>query len=806
MTSAVLFRRVSVAIATLALAAQACSLSLFQNPFTESAPTAAPISTPVPLPTAQVTFSVVLPEPLTANETLSLILLDEVTGLELNGRQYPMSPRDTLTYTAALTLTEHSVIKYRYARGGATQILEDSSAGDSIRYRMMRVDGAMEVNDILADWSDKNYARPTGSILGRVLDLQSGAALPNMLVTAAGVQSITDSAGRFELAHLPIGAHNLLAYSLDGSYQSLQQIALVAENNETPVELRLQSAPLVQITFVAAAPSSTTPGAPLRMAGNLLQFGNTFADLQGSVSVVADRMPIMSLQADGRYAVTLSLPAGAYLQYKYTLGDGFWNAEHERSGAWALRELFVPNENKTIEDSIATWSAGDSAPILFEASVPAYTPPGDIIYIQFNALVWMQPLPMWPLGNNVWAYKLYSPLNTLGSFNYRYCRNGQCGIADDVATAGATASGRKAITSFTAQDLKDTVSAWTGYNEPSDVTVVGATINPRTGGFVAGMEFASTYYRPNWSYFMPQALVNTQALGANAVIFTPTWTYEKVSPLKFAIAPGDDPLWTDSAVMISQARALGLNAILFPSPNFSSTSAEFWQSAPRDAQWQEDWFKTYRAFALNYADLAAQSGAYALVLGGDWLAPALPGGSLPDGSESNLPDDVEARWASILSDVRARFKGQVWWALPYSKASVGAPLSLLQNVDGIYLLWSVPLSSDPAATKLDYANAAGSILDNEISPLVSLVKKPLILAVSYPSASSAAALNVNLQIQADMYEALLMAVNERAWVSGFVSRGYYPPVALQDKSTSVRGKPAADLLWYWLPRLTGAVR
>jgi hypothetical protein len=62
---------------------------------------------------------------------------------------------------------------------------------------------------------------------------------------------------------------------------------------------------------------------------------------------------------------------------------------------------------------------------------------------------------------------------------------------------------------------------------------------------------------------------------------------------------------------------------------------------------------------------------------------------------------------------------------------------------------------------------------------------------------------VNLQAQADIYQALLMAVNERDWVGGFVSRGYYPPVVLQDASASVHGKPAADILWYWYPRLLG---
>jgi hypothetical protein len=159
------------------------------------------------------------------------------------------------------------------------------------------------------------------------------------------------------------------------------------------------------------------------------------------------------------------------------------------------------------------------------------------------------------------------------------------------------------------------------------------------------------------------------------------------------------------------------------------------------------------------------------------------------------------------------------------------PLTFLQDVDGIYLLWSASLSSNPSATKTDYANEAGRLLDNEISPLAALLKKPLILAVAYPSAAGAAggcvpdgaggclnwealsrpnadlgSVSLSLQTQADIYESILTAVNARPWVNGFVSRGYYPPAALQDKSASIHSKPVADILWYWYPRLLGTVR
>lgn len=838
--STVLFRRIITASIVLILVGQACTLSLFQSPISSTPSTPIPgntVTAPTPQPVAQTNFVVTLPEPLAVNETLAISIMDEVTGLSLNSVQYPMSARDSLTYTAVLPLPFNSVVKYRYVRLGTSQILEDTSLNAPIRYRMHFIAGPSEVQDIIADWGDRAFSHPSGTILGQVFNADTGSPLPNMLVSASGAQSITDSTGRFELIGLPAGTHNLVAYSLDGRYQTFQQGAAVAAGNTTAVDLRVRAVPFVNITFVVSVPPATVPGVPVRIAGNILQLGNTFADLQGGVSTNTDRMPVLSLQPDGRYATTIGLPAGTHIQYKYTLGDGYWNAERKSDGQWNLREFIVPAVDTTLQDAITSWSAGDSSPILFEVSVPSVTPPGDIIYMQFNTFGWMEPIPMWPLGNNRWAYKLYSPLNVLGSFSYRYCRNGQCGSADDVQTIGAAPVGRQASTSLISQDIQDTVSAWKWFENPEPVTLVGANIIPRAGGFNAGIEFQATY-RPNWSYYAPQAFANVQALGSNIVVLTPSWTYTSISPIKFSPVTGVDPLWIDSAIMISQARALGLNVALFPTPNFpgssnpsNALSTNFWLAAPRDAQWWQTWFSRYRAFAINYADLASQTGSQTLILGGDWVAPALPNGKLSDGNPSNVSADAEAQWKSIIAEVRTHFKGQILWALPYTKSNIETPVSFLQDVDGIYLLWSASLSSNPSATKIDFANEAARLLDNEVAPLVNLVKKPLILAVTYPSAVGSAngcvasgqsgcldwnalsrpntdldGVTLSLQTQADIYEAMLNAVNSRSWISGFVSRGYYPPVSLQDKSASIHSKPAADILWYWYPRMLGIIK
>ncbi len=819
-----------VTLCLLALIGTACQLSLFQPP--SGGPTQPPspvVPSPTPQPRAQATFIVTVPEPLAAGESLTLSILDEVTGLSFNAVNYPMQARDSFTYSATVALPLNAVIKYRYIRQGTRPILEDTVLDAPIRYRLYYVAAPGEVRDIIGSWEDKTYTRPTGGIQGRVTNADTGAPVPSLMVTAGGVQSITDSAGRFDLQGLPTGTHNLVIYSLDGTYQPFEQGALVAENLNTTVDqLTVKASPLVHVTFNVDAPNDIA-GAPVRIAGNLIELGNTFADMKGGMNTIADRMPVMELQPDGHYQVTLSLPVGAYVQYKYTLGDGFWNAEHKATGEFQLREFIVPAQDVLIQDTVATWKAGNSAPILFEVTVPSTTQANDIIYIQFNPYGWTEPVPMWSLGNNKWAYKLYGPLNMLGTFHYRYCRDGQCGSADDLATAGDSATGRAVATSLISEDIQDTVDSWAWLDQTEPTTLVGSAITARPRGFMTGVEFQSTY-QPNWSYYNPQAVQNVQALGANWVIFTPSWTFKRTSPFEFGTNPGTDPFWLDSAIMVSQARSLNLNVALFPTPRFTTSVADFWKNAPRDAGWWQTWFDHYRAFAVNYADLATQSGSQAIILGGDWLDPAMPGGLLADGTSSGVPADADARWKAIVAEVRQHFSGKVLWALPYTPGKFQTSLVFLQDTDGVYLLWNAPLANQAGASKTDMANQAAKLLDNEVSALPLLINKPLIIALAYPSASGAAtgcltdgkggcldwtALNQpnnpssvsrDLQTQADLYEVMLNAINTRPWVGGIVTRGYYPPAMLQDKSASVHGKPAADLLWYWFPRLTGVVK
>ena len=813
-----LIRRLLFLVSLFALLLNACSFSLLGIPGFNSAtstPTLPPGPTPTPQPSAAITFSVTLPSPLLAGDVLYLTVVDEITGLGLNPANYTMQGMDTLHYTVTIPFAMNSVVKYRYMRQGTLPTLEDDTADKPVRYRMYFVTGPGAVEDVVASWGDSLFNSPFGRIAGQIVDSSNNTPIPNILIAADGQQTLTDSTGKFSLESLPAGTHNLVAYAIDGAYQTIQQGARVEDGKSTQVSLSLTPANMVNVVFTVSVPNNTIQNVPVHLAGNLYQLGDTFGDLQGGMSTVATRMPLLSPLPDGRYTITLMLPAGADIRYKYTLGDGFWNAEHTADGTFVVRQLVIPAAPNPlqVQDAVQTWQAGPSSPILFEVGVPANTPGSDIISIQFNPYGWTEPIPMWPRGNNQWVYQLYSPLNMLGDFEYRYCRNDQCGVADDVETAPGQ-RGRPVSTSLAPQDLQDTVTGWTWLQSSAPAALVGFPVPARAAGFWAGVEFLPDY-APTWQAWTPLAIQDVQGRYANWLVLDPSWTVSRTSPFVFSPVPGVDPLWADTLDTVSRARAANLSVALFPFPNFPTDSAAWWQSAPRDAAWWETWFNRYAAFAAYHADLAAKYGAQTLILGGDWVAPALPGGQV-NGSSSGVPADAEVRWSNIIADVRLRFKGQVLWAVSYPGGLQSVP-AFARDLDGVYLLWYAPLSG----TSVDEMKAAaGQLLDNEIQPFQAALQKPVIIAAAYPSANGAGSASlpaqalfqpgttqapVNLQAQADIYQALMIAVNERAWVSGFVSRGYYPPVALQDASASVHGKPAADVLWYWYGRFLGVV-
>ena len=798
--------------------------------------TAAPSAEPPAVPTyAEVTFQVETPADLPdalKEEPVSIDILDEITGLALNQLHYAMQPVDANHFEAKLLLPPQSVVKYRYSRGADFLGAEYSAAGQQVRYRMVYVTTSSLVQDRISAWNDAPYSGPRGRIVGTILTASDNIPLPNLLVTAGGMTTLTSASGEFRLEGLAIGTHNVAVYPLDGSVLPYQQGATIAADSTTPVTIKVTPVAMVNITFHLTIPKEAI-GVPVRIAGSLYSMGNTFADLNGGMNTIASRMPVMDYVSEDQYAITLSLPVGYDLRYKYTLGDGFFNAEQSTDGKFVLRQLIVPGSDQTIEDTVATWKSANTGrqPVTFDVTVPADTPPTDTVSIQFNPYGWTEPIPMWSVGDNHWVYILFSPLQMISKMYYRYCRNDQCGSADDAATMGQQTDGAPAEITDTAKTIQDTVKAWAFWQPPAVPTsVAAAEVKPREATFVKGFEFSANYL-PSWQPRYLSALQNIQSIGANWAFLTPTWSYTSQNPPVLQAAAGKNPLWMDITQTIQQAHAVKLSTAVFPQPLFPGPAGLWWRQSNRDFSWWKVWFEEYTQFILHYAVLAETSKAEAFVMGGDWVSPALPLGKLDDGSPSGVPQDAEIRWRNLLVEVRARYKGKILWAVSSSSGSA-APPAFLDAVDAVYVILNAKLvDANQSAAVKDLEAALSNQLDGDIAGLHNRFQKDILLGVDYPSIDGAANaciplaqaeekaptcmdasllapgaadipdIAVNLQAQVDIYNAVFSAVNTRDWIKGVISTRFYVPAALQDKSASVHGKPAFDVVWYWFSRL-----
>lgn len=391
----------------------------------------------------EVTFNALLPENSPAGEGVLFTISDDVTGLEFNPQRLPMEASGERSIAITISVPAGTLLKYRYTRQAAVGNVEELAAtGQPIAYREFLVDGPGHVaTDLIALWSDAPAELLTGQISGTVTAAGSGQPLAGLPVTASGIQTSTDSDGHFAINGLPQGLHNIVVSAPDGSFLPFQQGALVAANSDTQAAIQLTGTTFASVTFNLQPSTGSVSAVPTYLVSSLSQFASK---------------PRLNVQADGTYSLSLQLPTGVDIRYKYSLGDGFWNAEHNTDGSFVQRQLIIPTGTTelTIADQIATWSSGTSAAIWFDLTAPVSSVTG---YLQFKLADWMPALPMWSLGDGHFAYVLYSPTNFASALEYRYCSDAACTILEAVEQPRSVIGNQAAI-----QQIQDNVAAWQG--------------------------------------------------------------------------------------------------------------------------------------------------------------------------------------------------------------------------------------------------------------------------------------------------------------------------------------------------------
>ena len=771
---------------------------------------------------AEVVFQVTLPSPLNANPQYLLEVVDEVTGLPFNSTRYPLSQIDPTHYLVRIPFNVGSIIKYRYIHMTGIPKVEYTAQNEPVRYRLHQITAPAMLEDTVAGWEDNQYAGPKGNLEG-TLTTTENIPIPNALIIAGGERTFTNSEGHFELFDLPAGTQNLSAMSLDGSQSYFEQGARIAENAVTPARIFVDSHRMVDVTFKVTLPPGDYSGIPLRLIGDLYQLGNTYADLEGGMSTIASRSPLLQYNpAEKIYQIVLSLPEGAYFNYKYSMGDGFWNTEIDENDQFKLREMIVSSQEPTIQDSIISLRSKDTAPVTFQITVPADTPPGDTVSIQLNPFSWMGSIPMWSQGYNEWKIILSSPLNMVGQTGFRICRNDQCGTADAEMSGSPSAF----MPAPTPQSVPVNIPSWLWMNNQGVISPIPNQVPTKGGEYITGVEMQPNY-EPRWQPFFQNTFSEAKQLNSNWVFLTPSWSVSTGENLAMGPQPGKNPLWPDISQQIQDTRAFQLKTAVFPSLINIDNSTTWNTNTPKNKSQWEEWFRNYRSYLLFFADNASVNLADTLIIGGPDVTGSLPQSiAVTDLDTISASEYSKNQWLLIINDLKAHFRGKIIWAVNYPSEFSSLP-PFIDQLDGIYLLWD-GISEYESSSTIEslIVNISGDFPEAAIQNLSSY-GKPIIVGLSIPSASGdgidcsktdpaclpSAALesgtlpppgvSLDLQKQVNIYAAALEYFSNQSWVNGIVSRSYYPPAALMDYSPSIHGKPVSELISQWFSGLTG---
>ncbi|NMB54415.1 MAG: carboxypeptidase regulatory-like domain-containing protein [Leptolinea sp.] len=773
-------------------------------------------------PDVLATFTVELSSPLIPEAGLSLEWVDPLASHNLNPIYLPMQPIDTLHYQVDAPVKKGQLLRYRYVQTGTGYDVELGINGLPIPSRFFYITEHSHIQDTILGFANIATNISRGSIEGRVILSGSNNPAAGVLITTAGISTTSTIDGKFSLQGIPVGTQNITIFSPDGSVEPLQQQAVVEADAVTPINVSLSARKSVNVTFIVSTPGDTPPLAALRLFGNLSQMGDSYAGLFGGTDLIQNRAVTLSQQGKNKYLAVLQLPVDSEIQYIYSLGDTFWNRETSAKGMFSNRVFFVPDKDTEIEDQVESWETVNYQPITFQFLPPATTSATDHIQIQFNAYGWMDPLDMWPVGDGTYEFQLFSPLNFSKSVDYRFCRSEICGTKD-------TETQRDQLFSFqagaSALVLPIVGGDWTGWQpsvEPTTVTT--EQTEPRGEGFHTAVELSPSY-RASWLRYYDAALDSAANLNANTLILPIPWTFRSYNPVWLDLDISQNPSIQDTSVMISHARNKGLKVYLMAVSQYPSSPMTFWEEFSKTESHWDSWFVSVLNFYQSTAHLATATGADGIILGDNVISSILGKTNKTAGIFDVYPENSFQRWDDIFSKVRDEYTGKVLLALNFDDLQNQNGL-LSNSIDGFYIL-NLGMISDTPGNVAGYTESIANKLDETLAPLQSSTGKEIWLGLDFPAITSAylgfveisgqsmdtsildfpapnqPELVKSLQEQANLYNAVFPEANRRGWINGLVTRKYLVPDNNQDQSSSVRGKPAADIVWYWFSSMTG---
>lgn len=730
-------------------------------------------------------------------DELSLDIIDLVSGLNYQRERYFLQDLEDGRYAITVMLPEGATISYRYSLVKPIEVVELLPDGRQLPFRQLLVRENLVVNDIVSGWPEVLYNGTLASLNGVIADSETEAPLPDVLVNVAGKTALTDMNGRFFIRDLPVGQHNLVATKIDGSHRTFQQEVNLVDSLSTLAIIRMSPLPEVTLTFVMTPPNEAV-GAPVRMAGNLSQLGQTIFDQASGTGALAGNMPLMSRNPDGKYVSQIKVHAGNFLSYRYTLGDAVVNAERNSEGARSIRQFIVPDRDTVIDDQVATWRLPNTSTLSFFTQSPVGTPEGDQLFMQFNQGSWSNSIPMWPMENGQWML-LYNPLNITGeSIEYRYCRSTDCQIGLEDYQSNLVRS----VMLGTTSEVRDEINGWRMLDSSSQVDPNYGEVefNQETlRGVEIDHNYASAYMS---SYYGMASHLKQQ--GFNWIILRPVWKVDVSGDLPY-IDP-DPKLTIPSGILqkiASVAKQEGFKLAIYPKLQFPASRDFWWNDTLKSSLWWQQWYADYEKLVTHTLKLASGIAADQIILGGPDASYTYPGAIKTVGENYGTPKTSEEIWNELLEKANQYYEGELLLAQNISASELSSH-SFYEKTDGFYL--EVDSELMPAGTYSIYS--VGTYLDSAVYNFYINQNKALYFALNGPSFTTRSEStspsyeiisptnnafnpsNVDLAGQTSFYSAYLENIAVRDWIKGVASQGFFPALELTDFSSSIFGKPA----------------
>jgi hypothetical protein len=447
----------------------------------------------------------------------------------------------------------------------------------------------------------------------------------------------------------------------------------------------------------------------------------------------------------------------------------------------------------------------NTANVKFTVTVPSNTPSDDFICIGFD---WREPVKMTKIGENKWqtAIDFYGVGDTI---SYRFCRNCECGGADEYFEDSDIGWRNLTVTGYS-MSQNDIVNKWRWLPDNINFTIDNSSYVQEKLTNLPRPSFMSGIMLPDWwKHVWIDSLDKTfdkiiNNAKATWVEYAPIPEIIQFYPYPIIVREGNNSTPDEDLITIIQrAHKKGLKVFLNPFPwalNVQDTSPQY-----HSEQWWRVFETEWRKILLHYAKIAQE---YGVELFEFRMWPSIYNIS------SNEKEIIDRLSENLLKDLKKIYKGKIaveyWMYAPELKVFGEGDYLTLKIWP--HFPWKLASSADSNADEL--LSNLRYHLDNEILPLKNKWGKNFIFeqiaACSYKGANTGVPyfenelyyfkddknVPIDLQEQADAYEAILHASLERDWIKGVFSFNYNYWDSV-DKAPSIRSKPAEQVVRKW---------